>query len=74
MEESVIYQDILEKGEKKVVRLQLERRFGKLSKVVQQNIERLVTDQLESLAKALLDFKTKDDLTRWFSLHMPSSK
>ena len=71
MEESVIYQDILEKGEKKVVRLQLEGRFGKLSKVIQQNIERLVTDQVEALAKALLDFKTKDDLTLWFSRHAP---
>jgi predicted transposase YdaD len=72
MEESVIYQDILEKGERKVLRRLLEQRFGKLSKVIQQNLERLVTDQLEALADALRDFKTKDDLTRWFSKYAPA--
>ena len=71
LEESVIYQDILEKGEKKVIRLLLEQRFGKLSKAIQQNIERLVNDQLEALANALRDFKTKDDLNLWFSRHAP---
>ena len=73
LEESVIYQDILEKGERKVLRRLLEQRFGKLSKVIQQNLERLVIDQLEALADALRDFKTKDDLTRWLSKHMPVS-
>ena len=72
LEESVIYQDILEKGEKKLIRRLLERRFGKLSKVTLKNIERLMAEQIEALADALLDFKTKDDLTRWFGKHAPT--
>jgi predicted transposase YdaD len=77
LEESVVYQDILRKGEqrgvqrgaeqeaRKVATRQLERRFGKLSHTVQQKLERLVVEQLEALCDALLDFQTKDDLTRW---------
>ena len=71
-EESVIYQDILEKGERKVLRRLLEQRFGRLSKAIQQNIERLVTDQLDALADALFNFKTRDDLTFWLNQHAPT--
>ena len=72
-EESSVYQDILQKGElkgevreaRKIARRQLEHRFGKLSQTVQRQLEQFVLEQLESLSEALLDFKSKDDLSRW---------
>lgn len=81
LEESVIYQDILrkgrkqglqqgvEQGERKLTLRLLERRFGKLSRPVQQKIERLVVEQVEALGEALLDFQSKEDLTRWLKQH-----
>jgi len=89
LEESVIYQDIFQKGQRqgekvgekrgekrgetrglqkesrKVALRQLEHRFGKLSQGAQQQIGRLRTEQLEALCDALLDFRSKADLTRW---------
>ena len=81
LEESVIYKDILrkgrrqgkqegllqgeERGTRKVATRQLERRFGKLSRSVLGEIEALSVGRLEMLCDALLDFKSKDDLTRW---------
>ena len=84
LEESVIYQDILQKGKlsglqegaeeeaRKVAMRLLELRLGKLSRTAQRQIERLVVEQLEALCEALLDFQTKDDLTRWLKQHAPA--
>jgi predicted transposase YdaD len=77
LEESVVYQDIFQKGEqrgieqgaRKLVMLLLELRFGKPSLKVQRQIERLAAEQLEALCVALLYFQTKDDLTRWLKQH-----
>ena len=81
LEESVIYQDILQKGEQRglqkgvqqgerlVALRQLEKKFGVLSHTVRQQIERLVTEQIELLCEALLDFQSKQDLTRWLKQH-----
>lgn len=86
LEESVIYQDILQKGEqrglqegaqqeaRKVALRLLELRFGKLSRTAQRHIEHLDLKQLEGLCEALLDFKTKDDLTRWLKRHAPDRR
>lgn len=79
LEESVVYQDILQKGEKrgeanearKVALMQLERRFGKLARTVRRQLEQLVVEQLEALCEALLDFQSKDDLTHWLKQHAP---
>lgn len=91
LEESVVYQDIFQKGEqrgeqrglqkglrqglqqgeRKVALRLLERRFGKLTPKVRQQIEQLTLEQLEALCEALLDFQTKDDLTRWLKQHAP---
>ncbi len=77
LEESVIYQDILRKGRKqglqqgaeqearKITLRLLERRIGKLSHPVQQQLEQLVVEQVEALGDALLDFQNKEDLTHW---------
>ncbi|NOT60755.1 MAG: DUF4351 domain-containing protein [Acidobacteria bacterium] len=69
LEESSVYQDIVRKVEvreaRKIARRQLEHRFGKLSQLVQRQLEQFVLEQLESLSEALLDFKSKDDLSVW---------
>ena len=73
LEESVIYQDIFKKGERRgleqearklAIRL-LERRFGKLSQTARRRIEHLAVERSEALCDALLDFQSKNDLTRW---------
>jgi predicted transposase YdaD len=73
MRESVIYQDIIQKGiqqgkqegELAVVLRQLTRRLGTIEPEVQERLRSLTTTQLEDLAEALLDFSNADDLTNW---------
>jgi predicted transposase YdaD len=69
LEESVVYQDILQKGEqrgeRKFALLQLEERFGKLSPKSRKQIEHLSAGQLEELIKALLYFEGPDELLTW---------
>lgn len=75
MQESVTYQDILQKGvqqglkqgEATVVIRQLQRRFGELPSSVITQIKALPLSQLEALADALLDFKSLTDLAPWLS-------
>ncbi|NEO20922.1 MAG: Rpn family recombination-promoting nuclease/putative transposase [Moorea sp. SIO4A5] len=77
MEESVTYQDIIQKGVQKglqrgkqeeavliVMRL-LTLRLGLLDPVLQQQIEGLSITRLEELSEALLDFNTATDLAVW---------
>jgi predicted transposase YdaD len=74
LEESVVYQDILrkgeqrgeQKGERKLARRLLEKRFGKLPPSIQRQLEGLALGQLEALCDALLDFQTRRDLLAWF--------
>jgi predicted transposase YdaD len=54
-----------EQEARKVAMRLLERRFGKLSVKIHRQIERLMVEQLEALCDAQVEFKTKDDLTRW---------
>lgn len=73
MRESVIYQDIIQKGiqqgkqegELAVVLRLLTRRLGTIESEVQERLRSLTTTQLENLAEALLDFSNSDDLTNW---------
>ncbi|NEN99147.1 MAG: DUF4351 domain-containing protein [Moorea sp. SIO1F2] len=77
MEESVTYQDIIQKGVQKglqrgkqegallVVIRQLTLRLGLLDPVLQQRIEGLSITRLEELSEALLDFETATDLAVW---------
>ena len=86
LEESVVYQDILQKGEQRGLRMGAEqearklalrllrRRFGKPSRGLRQQIEQFVSEQLEALCEALVEFKTKDDLTRWLEQHAPKRR
>ncbi|WP_413167440.1 DUF4351 domain-containing protein [Capilliphycus salinus ALCB114379] len=77
MKESVIYQDILQKGRQEgrqegllqgeaslIIRL-LTRRFGEVDPQLQQQIRSLSISQLETLGEALLDFTTLTDVTAY---------
>ncbi len=73
MRESVIYQDIIQRGEKQgeqrgepkfALRL-LNRKFGGLEESLTEQIRSLSTEQLEALAEALLNFSTTEDLVNW---------
>ncbi|MEW6128977.1 MAG: DUF4351 domain-containing protein [Acidobacteriota bacterium] len=73
LEESSVYQDILQKGVKRglvqgeqniVLRL-LTRKLGRLSPKIHRQIESLSSKQLEKMSDELLDFKTKADLIAW---------
>lgn len=73
MQESVIYQDILQKGlqqGKKQEALQLilrllTRRFDAIEPEIEQQIRTLPITQLEDLAEALLDFNSQSDLVNY---------
>jgi predicted transposase YdaD len=77
MKESVIYQDILQKGEKKgeqneafrFVSSLLNRRFGDLDLLIIERIRVLSTAQLEILGLDLLDFSDASDLETWLNQH-----
>ncbi|MBD1833932.1 DUF4351 domain-containing protein [Cyanobacteria bacterium FACHB-472] len=77
MQESVIYQDIIQKGRQQgkqegkeeearsLVMRMLTRQFGNLDEQLQQRIAALSVTQLEELALALLDFHSAADLVVW---------
>ena len=77
MQESVTYQDILQKGAQQgrlegkreaslsLVLRQLTRRFGEINPHLQEQIRSLLLEQLEELGEALLDFETVTDLAIW---------
>ncbi|MDJ0581775.1 Rpn family recombination-promoting nuclease/putative transposase [Crocosphaera sp.] len=82
MKESVIYQDIEEKGKEKgrqegeanLIIRQLDRRFGQLSTDLLTQIRGLSVENLEDLGEALLDFKSENDLTQWLSNVLKSAE
>ncbi|WGV23388.1 DUF4351 domain-containing protein [Halotia branconii] len=81
MQESVIYQDILlkgerqgeQKGEKKgeqrealrFLQRQLNRRFGEIDSSIIERLRVLSTEQLEVLGEEFLDFANVSDLVAW---------
>ncbi|GAB1542086.1 DUF4351 domain-containing protein [Scytonema sp. NUACC21] len=71
MQESVIYQKVLQKGRQQeaillIMRL-LNRRFGQLDSSVMDRVRGLSTEQLGDLAEALLDFSEVGDLVTWLN-------
>lgn len=69
MQESVIYQDILQKGDKqgeeRTIIRQLNRRFGEIDSSLIDKIRVLSVEKLDDLAEALLDFSEVSDLIAW---------
>lgn len=80
MQESVIYQDILQKGEERgkkqealqLILRQLTRRLGAIEPAIEQQIRTLSITQLEELAEALLDFTSHSDLVNFLVNLSPS--
>ncbi|HLP88108.1 MAG TPA: DUF4351 domain-containing protein [Nostocaceae cyanobacterium] len=79
MQESVIYQDILQKGEQRgekrgekqgeqrtIIR-QLNRRSGEIDSSLVDKIKLLTIEKLDDLADALLDFSEITDLVVWLN-------
>ena len=73
MQESVIYQDIEQKGEEKgkqkealsfCIRL-LNQRFGELESSIVEKVEVLSVENLEALGVALFNIYEIDGLTTW---------
>jgi predicted transposase YdaD len=66
MQESVIYQDILQKGKQqeafRFLMRQLTRRFGEIDSSIIERIRVLSTEQLEVLGEEFVDFSTISDL------------
>ncbi|MEH2002317.1 MAG: Rpn family recombination-promoting nuclease/putative transposase [Nostoc sp.] len=69
MQESVIYQDILQKGDKqgeeRTIIRQLNRQFGEIDASLIDRIRVLSVEKLDDLAEALLDFSEVSDLVAW---------
>jgi len=69
LRESPWYQQILQEGiqqgESELVLRQLTRRFGTLDQALEQRIQGLSLEQLESLAEQLLEFSTVEELETW---------
>ena len=77
MQESVVYQDILQKGiaqgekqgELAVILRQLHRVWGPINLEIESRIQSLSKPQLEDLSKAFLDFTNLADLQQWLDSH-----
>ena len=69
MQESVIYQDILQKGEQKeafrFLNRQLNRRFGTIDSSVIDRLKVLSTEELEVLGEEFLGFTDVSALLAW---------
>jgi Domain of unknown function (DUF4351) len=69
MQESVIYQDILQKGEQKeafrFLNRQLNRRFGEIDSSIVDRIKVLSTEELEVLGEEFLGFSDLSALLVW---------
>jgi predicted transposase YdaD len=73
MQESAIYQDILQKGEQKgaskfLIR-QLNRRFGTIDPAIIERLRVLSTEQLETLGEDFLSFSDVANLVDWLDRH-----
>jgi predicted transposase YdaD len=77
MKESVIYQEILQrgedrglqKGEREVILRQLNKKLGKISQELTLKIEILSLESLENLAESLLSFSSISDLVSWLEIN-----
>ena len=67
MQESVIYQDIIQTGMTRLVNLQIEERFGEIAQALKQQIQKLSTEEIELLGKALFGFSSVEDLRAWLA-------
>ncbi|MFM8008642.1 MAG: DUF4351 domain-containing protein, partial [Dolichospermum sp.] len=69
MEESVIYQEIINRGKLQLIFRLLKRRIGEISAKLESQIKELSGEKLDELSEAILDFSQPDDLVNWMANH-----
>ncbi len=69
LKQTKVYQEALTEEAVKLVSMLLDTRFPDLSPAYQEQIQGLSTEQLENLAKALLNFGNEGDLRQWLEQH-----
>lgn len=67
MEESVIYQEIINRGKLELISRLLKRRIGEISAKSESQIKELSGEKLDELSEAILDFSQPDDLVNWIA-------
>ena len=76
MQESVIYQDILQKGKQQeafsLCMSLVEERFGEIEESIYQKVQGLKIEQLEALCRSLLRMSEIDDLVTWLEQQQSS--
>ncbi len=65
LQETRVYREIKEEGERSLILRLLTRRVGELPQEVREQVESLPLEQLENLGEALLDFTSLADLQAW---------
>jgi predicted transposase/invertase (TIGR01784 family) len=65
LQQTRVYQEGQEQGERNLILKLLTRRLGKLPAEIIKQIEALSLEKLEALGEALLDFSALNDLTAW---------
>jgi predicted transposase YdaD len=73
IEQNWFLQEITQRGNAKMLLMQLEQLFGPPDQATRERIRHLPPAQLEALAKVLFSFKTKDDLTAWLGALDPAT-
>lgn len=63
--ERIGYERGKQEGEQRLILRLLQRRVGELSPELQERIQSLSLNQLETLGEALLDFTAMEDLLNW---------
>jgi predicted transposase YdaD len=80
MQESVIYQDILQKGQEQGEQKEafrffnrlLNRRFGEINSSIIERTRVLSTEQLEALGEEFLSFSNVSDIVTWLDRNTSS--
>ena len=67
MQESVIFQDIVQKEAFKIINRQLNRRFNHIETSLIERVRELSAEQIENLGEALFDFTDVSDLETWLN-------
>ncbi|NEQ19790.1 MAG: DUF4351 domain-containing protein, partial [Microcoleus sp. SIO2G3] len=55
----------MEKGEQKIVKKLVKRRFNNIDSTLESRIDSLSLEQIENLADAIFDFQSLEDLINW---------
>ncbi|QLE57901.1 DUF4351 domain-containing protein [Nostoc sp. TCL26-01] len=76
MQESVIYQDILQKGKQQeafsLSMSLVKERFGDIDESIYQKVQSLKIEQLEALCRSLLRMSEMNDLVAWLEQQQSS--